>query len=122
MSYIDRILVCRDCSSSFTFSSGEQSFYAARGLMNDPQRCPGCRTARRSGNPAGKAADAYVSYGRFASFGGRSPRQMHPAVCTTCSQVTEVPFVPRMDRPVFCTECFLAARSSGRDQRLSASA
>ena len=120
MSYIDRILVCRDCSNSFTFSSGEQSFYAARGLMNDPQRCSSCRSARR-GSPA-KGDDRYVSYGRFASFGGRSPRQMHPAVCTTCGQLTEVPFVPRVDRPVFCTECFLASRGAARDQRLSASA
>jgi CxxC-x17-CxxC domain-containing protein len=121
MPYIDRILVCRDCSTAFTFSSGEQSFYAARGLMNDPQRCPGCRSARRGGTVA-KAAETYVSYGRFASFGGRSPRQMHPAVCTTCGQVTEVPFVPRLDRPVFCAECFVASRANGRDQRLSASA
>jgi len=121
MSYIDRILVCRDCSSSFTFSSGEQSFYAARGLMNDPQRCPYCRSARR-GSATAKGADSYVSYGRFASFGGRSPRQMHPAVCTTCGQVTEVPFVPRVERPVFCTECFVASRAIGRDQGLSVSA
>ena len=121
MPYIDRILVCRDCSTAFTFSSGEQSFYAARGLMNDPQRCPGCRSARRGGTVA-KAAETYVSYGPFASFGGRSPRQMHPAVCTTCGQVTEVPFVPRLDRPVFCAECFVASRANGRDQRLSASA
>ena len=121
MSYIDRILVCRDCANSFTFSSGEQSFYAARGLMNDPQRCPTCRTARR-GTGGARTPGTYVSYGRFASFGGRNPRQMHPAVCTSCGQVTEVPFVPRIDRPVFCTECFLASRANGPDERLSASA
>jgi CxxC-x17-CxxC domain-containing protein len=116
--FVDRILVCRDCSTSFTFNSGEQAFYAARGLTNDPQRCPTCRTARRGTGPKSD----YVSYGAFASFGGRKPRQMHPASCTTCGQVTEVPFVPRADRPIFCTECFLAAREQRNGGTLSASA
>jgi CxxC-x17-CxxC domain-containing protein len=120
MPYIDRILVCRDCSSSFTFSSGEQAFYAARGLVNDPQRCTTCRAARRGASP--KNGDAYVSYGAFASFGGRAARQMHPAICTACGQVTEVPFVPRTDRSVFCTECFVAMRHRDNSRSLSASA
>ena len=121
MSYFDRILVCRDCSQSFTFSSGEQAFYAARGLTNDPQRCPACRGARR-GNPGASVANTYVNYGAFASFGGRKPRQMHPAQCTTCGQVTEVPFIPRIDRPIFCTECFIASRGAAGGRHRSASA
>ena len=52
MSYVDRILVCRDCSNSFTFTSGEQSFYAARGLMNDPQRCPAVAAPAAAAPPA----------------------------------------------------------------------
>jgi CxxC-x17-CxxC domain-containing protein len=123
MLYIDRILICRDCSTSFTFSSGEQSFYAARGLLNDPQRCPACRSARRNGNGGSGSGSNYVHYGPSASFGGRNPRQMHPAVCSSCGQVTEVPFVPRENRPVFCTECFLTARRGDENGgRLSASA
>ncbi len=121
MSYVDRILACRDCSSSFTFSSGEQAFYAARGLMNQPQRCPTCRSARRGGGPGG--AGSYVSYGSFASFGGRNPRQMHPATCSKCGEMTEVPFVPKESRPVFCFECFGLMRAPAPgDRRYSASA
>jgi CxxC-x17-CxxC domain-containing protein len=120
MPHIDRILVCRDCSGTFTFTSGEQAFYAARGLTNDPQRCATCRSARRGSAP--RAGQDFVSYGPFASFGGRDARQMHPAACTACGQVTEVPFVPRSDRAVFCTECFVALRHRNTDRPLSASA
>jgi len=73
MSYFDRILVCRDCSNTFTFSAGEQSFYAARGLVNDPQRCPTCRSAARRGTPGAAAASTYVSYGPSASSAGANP-------------------------------------------------
>ena len=109
----DRSLACRECGSTFTFSAGEQSFYAARGLTHEPSRCPSCRTARKVGEAL---TEGYVHYGPFASFGGRTPRQMHPAVCAGCGQMTEVPFQPRGDRPVLCSECFSArpSRSASR--------
>ncbi len=117
MSYTDRPLVCRDCGSTFTFTAGEQAFYVTRGLQNEPGRCLECRNARRGGGgnaaAAGAAAalgDGYVHYGPFASFGGRNPRQMHPATCARCNQLTEVPFVPRGERPVYCSECFSVMR------------
>jgi len=100
--YADKALVCRDCGAGFKFSAGEQSFSAARGLANAPTRCLTCRNLRKAGGPAQR----YVPYGPAASFGGRSGRQMHPATCSHCGQMTEVPFVPRDDRPVFCTDCF----------------
>src|SRR5690348_3494067 len=43
----DKTLTCRDCSSTFIFTAGEQGFYIEKGLMNEPQRCPGCRANRR---------------------------------------------------------------------------
>ncbi len=108
MPQIDKVLMCRDCGSSFTFTAGEQAFYANRGLSNEPGRCPSCRTARKTGgSPFG---DGYISYGPFASFGGRTPRQMHPAVCANCDQMTEVPFLPRSGRPVYCSDCFASMR------------
>ncbi len=116
MPYADRILICRDCASSFAFTTGEQQFYASRGLVNDPTRCPGCRSARKAGgSPLG---DGYVHYGPFASFGGRTARQMHPATCSSCGEMTEVPFVPRDDRPVFCSECY-EAQPRGQPPRLA---
>ena len=110
MPYLDKTLICRDCASAFSFSAGEQAFYASRGLTNVPGRCPSCRGARKSGN--GHLGDSYVQYGPFASFGGRTPRQMHPALCAECNQMTEVPFLPRAGRPVYCSECFTAQRQT----------
>ena len=106
MSYQDRVLTCRDCSREFIFTGGEQEFYASKGLQNDPVRCPDCRQARKSARSALENDAGYVRYGGGASFGGRTPRQMHPATCAMCATMTEVPFIPRQDRPVYCSSCF----------------
>ena len=105
MSFVDKQLTCRDCSNSFLFTGGEQEFYASKGLQNEPVRCPPCRSARKSSRLA-EPEDGYVKYGVFASFGGRTPRQMHPATCADCGIMTEVPFQPRGDRPVYCSACY----------------
>ena len=39
-----------------------------------------------------------------------APREMHDAVCANCGKPTQVPFLPREDRPVYCSECFAARR------------
>ncbi len=96
----DKILTCRDCGRSFTFTVGEQQFYAERGFQNEPSRCPECRNARRStqGNR--------VQTRGFAGGQGGGERRMYPAVCSACGKETEVPFQPRGDRRVYCSECF----------------
>ena len=43
----DTTLTCRDCGQAFTFTSGEQDFYASRGF-SEPSRCADCRAARKS--------------------------------------------------------------------------
>ncbi|HEY1354475.1 MAG TPA: zinc-ribbon domain containing protein [Ktedonobacteraceae bacterium] len=94
--YQDRILTCRDCGQEFTFTSGEQEFFASKGLTNAPSRCPECRKARR-GN----------------SFSSARPRsEQHEAICASCGKTTTVPFIPREDRPVYCSDCFQEQRSS----------
>mgnify|MGYP001694300427 CR=1 FL=1 len=40
--YEDKTLVCKDCGKEFTFSAGEQEFYAEKGFENEPQRCKEC--------------------------------------------------------------------------------
>ena len=102
MTLQDRTIVCRDCGGDFTFTSGEQEFYASKGLLNDPVRCPDCRAVRRASQPPQGSESNYVRYNGAASFGGRTPRQMHPAGCALCGDMIEVPFLPRGDRPVFC--------------------
>ena len=46
--YEDKTLVCKDCGKEFTFSAGEQEFYAEKGFENEPQRCKECRQARKN--------------------------------------------------------------------------
>ncbi len=91
--YRDRTLTCRDCGEAFVFSSGEQAFFAGKGLQHDPQRCPSCRQAARQTRAAG------------------GPREYHAAVCARCGGQALVPFAPRNDRPVYCSTCFDQVRS-----------
>ena len=45
MTYTDKTLTCRDCGNPFTFTEGEQAFFAEKGFTNEPGRCPECRAA-----------------------------------------------------------------------------
>ena len=102
----DRTLTCRDCGQEFVFTASEQEFFSQRGFMNDPSRCPECRAARKA-----RIGDS----GRSGSYGGgyaTQRREMFPAVCAQCGKDTTVPFQPRTDKPVYCSDCFAAQRSS----------
>jgi len=109
LSYQDKTLICRDCGQEFTFTAGEQEFYAQKGFTNEPSRCPSCRAARKSQQSGG----GYASGGSYSSVGGyeRPQRQMYPAVCSQCGKETMVPFQPRGDKPVYCSDCFAERRS-----------
>ena len=105
MSYTDKVLQCRECGVEFVFSAGEQEFYASRGLMNEPGRCPACRSARRARN-SGMGGTSSMGDGT-----SRPRREMHPAVCAECGVDTMVPFLPRNDKPVYCSNCFDKVRA-----------
>lgn len=38
----DKTLICKECGQEFTFTAGEQEFYAEKGFQ-EPQRCKECR-------------------------------------------------------------------------------
>ena len=103
MSFTDQTLTCRDCNQPFTFTAGEQEFFASRGLTNSPSRCPACRAARKQsmGDRRGGARGGY-----------REPRTMYTAICASCGNEALVPFQPREDRPVYCSDCY-QPRSAG---------
>ncbi len=45
---VDMVLVCIDCQREFTFTIGEQTYYASRSLTIPPRRCKPCRVERRA--------------------------------------------------------------------------
>ena len=97
MSFQDKTLSCNECRTEFVWTSGEQEFYASRGLQNAPGRCPTCRAARRAGGGGG---------GGRGDFAGSGPREMFTATCSNCGNEARVPFQPRGDKPVYCSACF----------------
>src|SRR5438105_905387 len=109
--YTDKNLTCRDCNQSFTFTTGEQEFFASRGFTNEPSRCPECRAERRRTQGGG-----FNSYGGGGGGYERREREMFPAVCAQCGKDTQVPFQPRNDRPVYCSDCFASMRGNSYDE------
>ena len=99
----DQVLHCRDCGADFTWTTGEQEFYASRGLTNPPSRCPDCRSARKAMGTGG-GGNRSDRGGGGGDYGGQ--REMHEVPCASCGGVARVPFVPRGDRPVYCRDCF----------------
>jgi len=109
VAYSDKMLTCRDCGVTFVFTAGEQEFYAQKGFTNEPGRCPACRAARRaSGMGAGRGG---LTAGDAAGEPRRLARELHETVCASCGGVARVPFIPRGDRPVYCSTCFERVRS-----------
>ncbi len=109
---VDTTLTCRDCGQAFTFTSGEQEFYASRGF-SEPTRCPDCRAARKAERGGGGGGGSYGGGGGYGG-GSRGPRQMYSAVCSGCGKEAQVPFEPRGDKPVYCSDCFEQRGGGGR--------
>ncbi|MBV9440062.1 MAG: zinc-ribbon domain containing protein [Candidatus Eremiobacteraeota bacterium] len=110
--YVDETLNCTDCNAPFTFSAGEQQFFAAKGFTNKPNRCPDCRAARKAQRGGGSGGSSYGTSGSYGS--SRPQRQMYQATCSACGNVAEVPFQPRGDKPVYCRDCFSTRQTSYR--------
>ena len=88
----DKTLVCKDCGEEFVFTAREQEFYESKGFVNEPLRCKPCRDKRKQA--------------------ARGNREMHEAVCAACGGTARVPFAPREDRPVYCSECFVKMKEA----------
>ena len=86
----DKTMVCKDSGAEVIFTAGEQEFYAEKGFQNEPTRCKNCRDARKASRNSGESFDT---------------------VCAECGQPTRVPFIPKNDRPIYCSECFAAKRA-----------
>jgi len=90
--YEDKTLVCKECGQEFTFTAGEQEFYAEKGFVNEPQRCKSCRDSRKN---------------------GRSEKPSFTATCANCGGPAKVPFEPKEGRDVYCSECYAQINNRG---------
>lgn len=117
---------CETCHTDYLLTEAEREFRATRNLPL-PNRCPECRGRERLARNA-DLVSLYEHVGQrefqdTASVPSRSggrrqgrgngrttggPRQMYNTVCADCGAETQVPFVPRGDRPVYCRDCYNA--------------
>jgi CxxC-x17-CxxC domain-containing protein len=97
VTYADRTLTCVDCGVEFVHSAADQEYYAQKGFVSDPKRCASCRATRRAIRESGSD----VAVGRNGA-----AREYFAVVCSRCGNQAQVPFRPRMDRPVYCSDCF----------------
>lgn len=85
--YVDKVIVCVDCKKEFTFTAGEQAFYAEKGYQNEPKRCKACRDAKKNR-------------------GSSEPKQYYYATCSECGGEARLTFQPSPEKPVYCDACF----------------
>jgi len=85
----DRPVYCRECFQN-----------------HKPERRSG-GYGGRSGGYGGRSG-GYGRNDRGCRFGRRDdrPREMFDAKCADCGNECQIPFKPKDDRPVYCTECF----------------
>lgn len=116
---------CETCHNDYALTEAEREFRLTRNLAL-PTRCPECRGRDRLARNADlislyeqagqrefqdQAVAARSGNRRQGRSHGRTvggPRQMYNTVCADCGAETQVPFVPRGDRPVYCRDCFNA--------------
>lgn len=99
-------IICRDCGANFDWPQGSRGTQAATAEAVAPDRCPNCR-ARHASEAAdtGDWSPGDLSTSRVSSH-SRREQQMFPVLCAGCGKQTQVPFEPRHNRPVYCSQCF----------------
>lgn len=81
----DKKLKCKDCTAEFTWTAGEQEFFAKKGFTNKPARCKDCRLKNRT----------------------KVEAEYYKVTCAECKQVGEVLFKPNNpETEIFCKNCF----------------
>lgn len=101
MTYVDRVLSCRDCQADFIYSADEQEFFALKNLKNEPARCPNCRVTRKMQRE------------------GRNSDECAEVPCDDCGVITRVPFKPTGIKPVFCRYCLQKQRIKDSESTLA---
>ena len=104
-SFTDKTLQCVECGADFTYTASEQELHQSLGYQNEPKRCTPCREAKRQRKGGARG-------GGRGEFGGGAPREFFAAICAECGKEAQLPFKPRGDRPVYCSDCFSKRRTT----------
>ena len=121
----DTEVTCADCGNQCTVPFVPRS--------NKPVYCSDCfrqhkpddsRDARRSGNDRYSRDDRDSRYSRDDRGSRDNDREDTEVTCADCGNQCTVPFVPRSNKPVYCSDCFRQhkpddsrdARRSGNDR------
>ncbi|KAF1082592.1 MAG: hypothetical protein GQF41_1313 [Candidatus Rifleibacterium amylolyticum] len=80
-------LICRCCGCSFKQSVAHRDFLAEYGCDVPSLYCPTCFAERLRQI-------------------WEIPGEKRVAACSMCGMLTRLCFVPSLDRPVYCQECF----------------
>lgn len=110
MYFHDKVLQCKDCEQDFFFTAGEQDFYAQKGLVNEPRRCPDCRNKRKQ---------RAMEEGRAEAEAAAALRQFTTITCADCGKQTTVPFQPKLSRPLYCRECYVKFKTAQKSEEKS---
>ena len=106
MTYVDRTLSCVDCGVEFIHSAADQEYYVQKGFVSDPKRCTSCRASRRASRDSGYDVRDIGGPRGYERGDDRPMREYFAVLCSSCGNQAQVPFKPRMDRPVYCSDCF----------------
>lgn len=93
MIYEDRCLNCRKCGAPFSWSAGEQEYYAEKGL-HQPKFCPSCREERRERNK-GRIWGARVAL---------TDTETRQVLCAKCQAPASLTISERLGRAT-CPRC-----------------
>ena len=100
VTYVDRTLTCVDCGVEFIHSAADQEYYVQKGFASDPKRCASCRASRRASRDAGYDVRDIGGPRGYERGDDRIAREYFAVICSSCGNQAQVPFKPRMDRPV----------------------
>jgi len=110
VTFLDRTLSCVDCGVEFIHSAADQEYYQQKGFVSDPKRCSSCRASRRAQRDTGYDARDIGGPRGYERGDDRPTREYFAVICSSCGNQAQVPFKPRMDRPVYCSDCFRTVR------------
>jgi CxxC-x17-CxxC domain-containing protein len=111
VTYVDRTLTCVDCGVEFIHSAADQEYYVQKGFASDPKRCTSCRASRRATRDGGSDSRDIGGPRGYERGDDRIAREYFAVICSSCGNQAQVPFKPRMDRPVYCSDCFRQVKS-----------